>query len=114
METPLEVKGKNDKELYELELSVNSLTQRARWWWGTAPSETRGESTKQYSSRLWFFCGGDAREYPGGLLRLDPAFADGSGPYQLVDYVPGQVIDLERSPLYVGVPKPKIERITLT
>ena len=26
-------------------------------------------------SRLWFFWGGDAREYPGGLLRLDPAFA---------------------------------------
>src|SRR5574337_772533 len=25
--------------------------------------------------RLWFFWGGDAREYPGGLLRLDPAFA---------------------------------------
>ena len=22
-----------------------------------------------------FFLGGDAREYPGGLLRLDPAFA---------------------------------------
>ena len=25
--------------------------------------------------RLRFFGGGDAREYPGGLLRLDPAFA---------------------------------------
>src|SRR5574341_1245484 len=45
METQLEVKGKNDKELYELELYVNSLTERARWWWGTAPSEIRGEST---------------------------------------------------------------------
>ena len=25
--------------------------------------------------RLWCFWGGDALEYPGGLLRLDPAFA---------------------------------------
>ena len=25
--------------------------------------------------RLWFFWWGDAREYPGGLLRFDPAFA---------------------------------------
>ena len=72
METQLEVKGKNDKELYELELQVNSLTERARWWWGTAPSEIRGESTKQYSRQTLFFWGGDAREHPVGLLRLDP------------------------------------------
>ena len=25
------------------------MTERARWWWGTAPSEITGESTKQYS-----------------------------------------------------------------
>ena len=43
---------------------------------GTAPSEIRGESTKQYSRQTPVFLGGgDAREYPGGLLRLDPAFA---------------------------------------
>ena len=76
METQLDVKGKNDKELYELELQVNSLTERARWWWGTAPGEITGESIKQYSRQtLVFFGGGDAREYPGGLLRLDPTFA---------------------------------------
>ena len=49
------------------------MTERARWWWGTAPSEIRGESTKQYSRQTLVFLGGDAREYPGGLLRLDPA-----------------------------------------
>ena len=27
------------------------------------------------AGRLWFFLGGDAREFPGGLLKLDPAFA---------------------------------------
>ena len=75
METQLEVQGKNDKELHELELLVNSLTERARWRWGTAPSEIRGESTKQYSRQTLDFLGRDAREYPGGLLRLDPAFA---------------------------------------
>src|SRR5574337_1152020 len=58
METQLEGKGKNDKELYELELYVNSLTERARWWWGTAPSEIRGESTKQYSRQTPVFLGG--------------------------------------------------------
>ena len=76
METQLEGKGKNEKELYELEMEVNSWTERARWWWGTAPSEITGESIKQYSRQtLVFLGGGDAREYPGGLLRLDPAFA---------------------------------------
>ena len=52
------------------------MTERARWWWGTAPSEITGESIKQYSRQTPVFLGGgDAREYPGGLLRLDPAFA---------------------------------------
>ena len=74
METQLEGKGKNDKELYELELLVKSLTERARWWWGTAPSEIRGESIKQYS-RQTLVLGVYAREFPGGLLKLDPAFA---------------------------------------
>ena len=42
----------------------------------TSHTEIRGESTKQYSRQtLVFFGGGDAREYPGGLLRLDPAFS---------------------------------------
>src|SRR5574337_200793 len=58
METQLEGKGKNDKELYELELYVNSLTERARWWWGTAPSEITGESTKQYIRQTPVFFGG--------------------------------------------------------
>src|SRR5574337_18479 len=52
METQLEGKGKNDKELYELELYVNSLTERARWWWGTDPSEIRGESTKHTATKV--------------------------------------------------------------
>ena len=43
---------------------------------GDSPSEITGESIKQYSRQTpVFFGGGDAREYPGGLLRLDPAFA---------------------------------------
>ena len=36
-------------------------------------SEVRAQSNT--GGRLWFFLGGDAREYPDGLLRLDPAFA---------------------------------------
>ena len=36
-------------------------------------SEVRAQSNTV--GRLWFFWGGDAREHPGGLLRLDPAFA---------------------------------------
>ena len=76
METRLEVTGKNDKEHDELELEVNTLTETAKWWWGTAPSEIRGEAQSNKVGRHWFFRGGgDAREYPGGLLRLDPAFA---------------------------------------
>src|SRR5574339_179380 len=34
------------------------MTERARWWWGTAPSEIRGESTKQYSRQTPVFVGG--------------------------------------------------------
>src|SRR5574337_1568854 len=65
METQLDVKGKNDKELYELELQVNSLTERARWWWGTAPSEIRGESRKQYSRQTLVFLGGRVSRISG-------------------------------------------------
>ena len=36
-------------------------------------SEVRAQSNTV--GRLWFFSGGGAREHPGGLLRLDPAFA---------------------------------------
>src|SRR5574341_868145 len=68
METQLEVKGKNDKELYELELKVNSLTERARWWWGTAPSEIRGESTKQYRRQTLVFFGGRCSRISGWTL----------------------------------------------
>src|SRR5574339_527241 len=65
METQLEVKGKNDKELYELELYVNSLTERARWWWGTAPSEITGASIKQYSRQTLVFLGGRCSRISG-------------------------------------------------
>ena len=75
METRLEVTGKNDKELYELELYVNSLTERARWWWGQTPVKSEVRAQSNTVGRLWLFWGGDAREYPGGLLRLGPAFA---------------------------------------
>ena len=34
-------------------------------------SAVRAQSNKV--GRLWFFSGVDAREYPGGLLSLDPA-----------------------------------------
>src|SRR5574337_2016821 len=65
METQLEVQGKNDQELYELELQVNTLTERARWWWGTAPSEIRGESIKQYSRQTLVFLGGRCSRISG-------------------------------------------------
>ena len=80
METQLEVKGKNDKEPYELELQVNSLTERARWWWGTTPVKSEVRAQSNTVGRLWFFWWGDAREYPGGILRLDPAFAYAEAP----------------------------------
>ena len=38
-----------------------------------------GENTKQKVGRLWFW-GVDAREFPGGLLRLNPAFAYAEAP----------------------------------
>ena len=43
---------------------------------GDSPRKVRGvgESTKQKVGILWFW-GADAQEFPGGLLRLDPAFA---------------------------------------
>ena len=74
-EDPVAVKGKNDKELYELELQVNSLTERARWWRGQPPVKSEMRAQSNTVGRLCFFLGGDAREYPGGLLRLDPPFA---------------------------------------
>ena len=52
------------------------MTERARWWWGTAHSEIRGESTKQFSTegdQPWdFFVGNDAEaelRYFGHLMR---------------------------------------------
>ena len=39
----------------------------------------RAQSSKV--GRLWFWGGVDAREFPGGLLRLDPAFAYAEPPY---------------------------------
>ena len=47
-------------------------------------SEVRAQNKKV--GRLWFFRGGDAREYPGGVLRLDPAFAY-AGPSFLMTFV---------------------------
>ena len=54
--------------------AVSQLFFRERWW-GTAPRKVRGvgESTKQLS-RQTLVLGVDAREFPGGLLRLHPAF----------------------------------------
>ena len=52
-----------------------TLFQRERDGGGGQPpvkSEVRAQSNKV--GRLWFL-GVDAREYPGGLLRLNPAFA---------------------------------------
>ena len=39
-----------------------SLTERVRWWWGTAPSEITGESIKQYSRQTPVFFGGEMLE----------------------------------------------------
>ena len=60
---------------------------------GSAPSEIRGESTKQYSRQTLVILGGDAREYPGELLRLDPAFGyaepPSSWPLSRVEFLNG-------------------------
>ena len=42
------------------------MTERARWWWGTAPIEIRGESTKQYSRQTPGFFGGGRCSRPSG------------------------------------------------
>ena len=38
------------------------MTERARWWWGTAPSEITGESIKQYSRQTLVFFWGEMLE----------------------------------------------------
>ena len=53
-----------------------TLGQRKRDGGGGQPpvkSEVRAQSNTV--GRLRFFSGGDAREHPGVLLKLDPAFA---------------------------------------
>src|SRR5574337_1264036 len=57
METQLEVKGKNDKELYELELKVNSLRERDG---GGGQPPVKSEVTAQSNTvgRFRFFWGG--------------------------------------------------------
>ena len=42
--------------------SVKNASERARWWWGTAPSEITGESTEQYSRQTPVFFGGEMLE----------------------------------------------------
>ena len=42
---------------------MNSLTERARWWWGTAPVKSEVRAQSNTVGRLWFFWGGDAREH---------------------------------------------------
>ena len=42
---------------------------------GQTPGKSEVRAQNNTVCRFWFFWGGDAREYPGGLLRLDPAFA---------------------------------------
>ena len=53
-----------------------TLGQRKRDGGGGQPP-VKSEVRKQSNTvgRLWLFLGGDVREYPGGLLSLDPAFA---------------------------------------
>ena len=58
-----------------------TLGQRERDGGGGQPpvkSEVGAQSNTV--GRLWFFWGGDAREYSGGPLRLDPAFANAESP----------------------------------
>ena len=52
-------------------LGKRSLVQLQMFYW----LEIEAGRQSNTVGRLWFFSGGDAREYPGGLLRLDPAFA---------------------------------------
>src|SRR5574341_890565 len=61
-----------------------TLWQRERDGGGGQPpvkSEVRAQSNTVGRPR--FFWGGDAREYPGGLLRLDPAFVYAEPPSSL-------------------------------
>ena len=58
-----------------------ALSQKERDGGGGQPPvklEVRAQSNKV--GRLWFFWVGDAREYPDGLLRLDPAYANAGPP----------------------------------
>ena len=67
-------------------------------------SEVRAQSNKV--GRLWFW-GVDAREYPGGLLRLDPTFVyakpPSSWPLSWVEYLsPAPGTDLLEKTLMLG------------
>ena len=69
----LDLNTPNAQELINWSCKL-TLYQREREGGGGQPlvkSEVRAQSSKV--GRLWFL-GVDAREYPGGLLRLDPAF----------------------------------------
>ena len=48
------------------------MTERARWWWGTAPSEIRGESTKQYSRQTLAFWGYMLENFQGIRKEFEP------------------------------------------
>ena len=70
----LDLNTPNAQELINWSCKL-TLCQRERDGGGGQPpvkSEVRAQSNKV--GRLWLL-GADAREYPGGLLRLDPAFA---------------------------------------
>jgi len=86
-----------------------TLWQRERDGGGAQPpvkSEVRAQSNKV--GRLWFFWGGDAREYPGGLLRLDPAFAyaepPSSWPLSRVECLPGSRHRISACSVTISVP----------
>ena len=55
----------------QIELDLDGYYQ----YWNYAEMKSQVRVQSNTVGRLRFFGGGDAREYPGGLLRLDPAFA---------------------------------------
>ena len=76
----LDLNTPNAQELINWSCKL-TLYQRERDGGGGQPpvkSEVRAQSSKV--GRLWFW-GVDAREYPGGLLRLDTTFAYAEPPF---------------------------------
>ena len=65
----------SDRASLVAQLVKNPLAMRETWVQSLGLEDPLEKGTHSSILQTWRIPGGDAREYPGGLLRLDPAFA---------------------------------------